>query len=418
MTEAWEFYGKALRAMLGLTVQRTIQQIQAAGHRWTWRDTENAKNIVIIGGSYAGTYLARRLSETLPTGYKAVLIERNSHFNHLFAFPRFGVVPGKEHTAFIPYDGISSFGPPGILRHVRDTATSITPNQVHLASGESIDYEYLALATGTWQPPPSKASSPEKSEACAELQGSQKRIHHASRIAVIGGGPVGVQIATDIASYFPDKNVTLVHSRAQLLPNFGPKLHEHAYQVMKDLKINVLLGERPQLNMDNGAGNGTLSFKDGRTVNYDLVIPCTGQRPNSGLMEKLVPAAICPATRQILIRPTMQIADPANPNPRIFALGDIAKTNGPRMARAARAQADVVTSNILSMISQQEASTAYTPQIYESVIKLTLGKGDWIYYGQDENGKEVSVTGTDKDENIKVGHAWEDLGVKFEPTRA
>lgn len=96
MTESWEFYSKALRAMIGLGVQRAMQQIQAVSHRWTRRDTENAKNVVIIGGSYAGIHLARRLSETLPMGYKAVLVERNSHFNHLYVFPRFAVVPSRE----------------------------------------------------------------------------------------------------------------------------------------------------------------------------------------------------------------------------------------------------------------------------------------------------------------------------------
>ncbi|KAL4751797.1 hypothetical protein BDW72DRAFT_212564 [Aspergillus terricola var. indicus] len=417
MSESWEFYSKALRAMLSLSVRRAMQQVQAIGHRWTWRDTENAKNVVIIGGSYAGIHLARRLSETLPTGYKAVLIERNSHFNHLYAFPRFSVVPGYEHAAFVPYDGIPSFGPRGILRHVRDSVSSLTPKQVRLASGKSIDYEYLAFATGTWQSPPSKASSTEKAEACAELQASQKRIEHASHIAVVGGGPVGIQIATDIASYFPDKKVTLVHSRPQLLPNFGPRLHEHVYKTMKQLNIDVILGERPQLKGTGAdAGQGTLSFKDGRTAKYDLVIPCTGQRPNSKLLEKLVPAAVCPTTRQILVRPTLQVADPSNANPRIFALGDVARTNGPRMARAARAQADVVASNILSMTHQGETTTSYVPQVYESVIKLTLGKSRWIYYGQVENGKEASVTGADKEENIKVQHVWEELGVKFEPT--
>ncbi|GAB1215731.1 hypothetical protein ATERTT37_004926 [Aspergillus terreus] len=384
MSESWEFYGKALRAMLGLGVQRAAQQIQAAGHRWTWRNIENAKNVVIIGGSYAGIHLARRLSETLPTGYRAVLVERNSHFNHLFVFPRFGVVPGREQTAFVPYDGIPSFGPRGILRHVRGSVSSLTPTQVRLASGESIDYEYLAIATGTWQPPPSKASSTEKAEACAELRGAQKRIQHANRIAVIGGGPVGIQIATDIASYFPEKSVTLIHSRAQLLPNFGPRLHEHAYKAMQQLKINVILGERPQLDGNGGdAGPGTLSLKDGRTIQYDLVI-----------------------------------ADPSNLNPRIFALGDVAKTNGPQMARAARAQADVVTSNILSMIHQGQASTSYAPQTYESAIKLTLGKNRWVFYGQDGNGKEMSLAGSDQGENLKVQHIWEELGVKFEPNMA
>lgn len=262
-----EFYVKALRAMLGLRLTRAVQQVQAASHRRTYKQTENAKNVVIIGGSYAGIWLARRLSETLPTGYRAILVERNSHFNHLFAFPRYSVVPGTEDRAFIPYDNISEYGPPGILQHVQGSAASISPTQVRLASGETIDYAYLAIATGSWQPPPSKAASAEKEGACAELQGSQRRIQDASRIAIVGGGPVGVQVATDIASYFPDKNVTLIHSRQQLLPNFGPKLHANVVQAMSRLNIDLILGERPQF----GDG-GVLSFASGRKSQYDLVV--------------------------------------------------------------------------------------------------------------------------------------------------
>jgi NADH dehydrogenase FAD-containing subunit len=70
----------------------------------------------------------------------------------------------------------------------------------------------------------------------------------------------------------------------------------------------------------------------------------------------------------------MQIEDSSMLSPHIFALGDVAKTLGPRMARAARAQADVVTSNILAMINKQNPTAIYRPQIYEGAIKLTLGK--------------------------------------------
>lgn len=54
-----------------------------------------------------------------------MLVERNSHFTHLFAFPRYGVVPGLEHQAFIPYDNISTFGPPGILQHIRGSEVDL-----------------------------------------------------------------------------------------------------------------------------------------------------------------------------------------------------------------------------------------------------------------------------------------------------
>lgn len=70
----------------------------------------------------------------------------------------------------------------------------------------------------------------------------------------------------------------------------------------------------------------------------------------------------------------MQIQDKAHQYENIFAVGDVAKTGGPRMARAARTQADIATSNILSMINAQKPSSLYSPQIYESAIRLTLGK--------------------------------------------
>ena len=69
------------------------------------------------------------------------------------------------------------------------------------------------------------------------------------------------------------------------------------------------------------------------------------------------------------MRPTLQIADPSNSNPHVFALGDVANTDGPRMARAARVQADIVTRNLLALINKQEPPAVYTPQVYEGVIK-------------------------------------------------
>ena len=62
-----------------------------------------------------------------------------------------------------------------------------------------------------------------------------------------------------------------------MLPNFGVKLHEHTLQALKDLKVNVILGERPELSTNKIADGETsaLSFKDSHKVNYDLVVSNT-----------------------------------------------------------------------------------------------------------------------------------------------
>ncbi|EFE41891.1 hypothetical protein TRV_03351, partial [Trichophyton verrucosum HKI 0517] len=423
--EALEFYVKGSRLVFGLIYTHIQQKISAVGHRWTYQETPSPKNVVVLGGSYAGVHLAQRLTESLPTGYRAVLIERNSHFNHLFVFPRCGVVSGLEQSAFIPYDGVARSAPPGIFKHIQDSATSITDNQVILASGEKIDYEYLAIATGSWQPSPAKLASTEKAGACEEMHGSQERVERADRIAVVGGGPVGVQVASDIKSYFPQKDVTLIHSRTQLLPNFGPRLHEHVMKTLKQLDVNLILGERPQTvtgdiaSMAKDKIQEALSFRDGHKETFDLVIRCTGQRPNSSIIAKLFPSAICKQSGQILVHPTLQINNGPNmPNPNIFALGDVAKTTGPRMERTARAQADIVASNIVSLITGYTPLQTYRVTEAHGVIKLTLGKHDWAMYYREDSGHELMVHGKAKGDNIDVRPVWQAMGAKYPPTPA
>lgn len=76
LSESLEFYGKGSRAMLSIGLARVYQHIQAIGHRWLYQATPSPKNVVVLGGSYAGIHLAQRLTETLPTGYRAVLIKK------------------------------------------------------------------------------------------------------------------------------------------------------------------------------------------------------------------------------------------------------------------------------------------------------------------------------------------------------
>ena len=236
----------------------------------------------MIGGSFAGVELTKRLIATVPTGYKVILIEKNSHFHHVFNFPRFSVLQGHEHTAFIPYDGIAKGAPKGIFERVQDRVVGISDTHVLLESGEEIEYAYLAIATGSSQGLPTKVESTEREQGCAELRSVQEAIKSAEKIAVVGAGAVGVELVTDIKAFYPEKNVTLIHSRGQLLNRFGKRLHEYVLPVLQELKIRVLLGERPQLPAGKTlARNATLRFSDDREETFDLVVRLTSSSKNS-----------------------------------------------------------------------------------------------------------------------------------------
>jgi NADH dehydrogenase FAD-containing subunit len=79
-------------------------------------------------------------------------------------------------------------------------------------------------------------------------------------------------------------------------------------------------------------------------------------------------------TKRILVKPTLQLLDTHLESSHIFAVGDVAETKGPKMARAGMFQAEVVQENISVLIKGEQATKIYTPMDVEGSIKLTLGQ--------------------------------------------
>ena len=78
------------------------QRLQSTLHQLTYRPLHSSQNVLVIGGSFTGVWTARRLTESLPSSYKVVLVEKNSHFNYTFTFPMYSVLRANEQKAFIP----------------------------------------------------------------------------------------------------------------------------------------------------------------------------------------------------------------------------------------------------------------------------------------------------------------------------
>jgi NADH dehydrogenase FAD-containing subunit len=268
------FITKALAVVGPYLGRAAIRRVAAYCHSWTWRNTPDAKSIIVLGGSFAVIELVRRLTEMLPTDYKVVWIEKHSHFNYIFNFPRYSVLKGHEQSALIPYDFVAKGAPLGNLTRIQDEAIAMTDSQVLLASDEQIDYACLAIATGSTQPLPANVSCNKRREICREPQSVQQTIEKSRRIAVVGGRAVGVQLASDIKDFFTTKEVTLVHSRGQLLNRFGNRLQDYVLTTLRDeLKVRVLLNERLKLPTGGNFTRSTcLTFSDGSKKKFDLVV--------------------------------------------------------------------------------------------------------------------------------------------------
>ncbi|KAE9380356.1 putative amid-like NADH oxidoreductase [Stipitochalara longipes BDJ] len=415
-SDKFRLFARYLPVLLKYALKFFYQRLHSVLHRQTYRSLPSPQNVLVIGGSFTGVWLARRLTESLPSGYKVILIEKNSHFNYLFNFPRYSVLQGHEQQAFIPYQGLFKNAPEGIFEQITDEVTRVRDGEVELRSGKRVPYAYLAIATGATQPPPAKLLATRKGEVCAELRVLQLRIEKADRIAVVGGGAVGVQLSADIKSFYADKKVVLIHSREQLLSSFGVRLHEHVVGKLAALGVEVLLGERPPVPGDGYWESAELTFEDERSEMFDLVIPCIGQTPNTSIIAEFSTSSISAQTGRILVKSTLQLKRDGKSGKaleNIFALGDVAETGGPRMASAGMMQGEIVRENILALIRGVKLAE-YTPLALEGALKLRLGKDDFVMYILEHNGTDFLFPGTDGNVDLEVAKAWKMFGADFE----
>ncbi|KLO16071.1 FAD/NAD(P)-binding domain-containing protein [Schizopora paradoxa] len=383
------------------------------------------KNIIVLGGSYGGARAARVLASGLQTDHRVILIDRNSHANHVYILPRLGVLPGHEHKAFIPYTRF--FSPPSSPtpqdtstdasdepgpstsrqsrpRHLFLHASAIKLNEhsvtldrafpEHGLPSTEIPFEFLVYALGSHLPAPidlwtsdygsdteeeeegsQRNEKPRyggtKGEGIAWLKRFQDRVARSQNVLVVGGGALGVQYATDIATVYPTKHVTLLHSRNRLLPRFDPAMHTEVVKGLEDARIEVILGERLDLSSISNAksspdNNGRIvRTEKGREISCDLLLLCTGQLPNTGLLRELSPDSVDPLTGLAHVLPTMQLGIlPSNEAemeeevtlyPHIFVIGDAADAFGAiKAGHTASFQAEVAAANILRLIEFDE----------------------------------------------------------------
>lgn len=105
---------------------------------------------------------------------------------------------------------------------------------------EKIEYDYLLYALGSTLPDPVNVWKPlrgqpritgeerklgSKKHGLRFMAFQSEKFKAANKILIVGGGALGIQYATDLKDVYPEKKVTLLHSRTRLLPIYPIKLH-------------------------------------------------------------------------------------------------------------------------------------------------------------------------------------------------
>lgn len=198
----------------------------------------------------------------------------------MFAFPRATVITGWENELFVPYT--KAFADcPEKGQVIQALATKITKTHVELdrsveGFGTQVEYEYLIYGTGARHPEPGNLNDHDTKEgAIQRLKEMQGKIQKAKKILLIGGGAVGLELAVEIREHYPDKEVTLVHSRERYMPSYKLKMHEQSVELLNEFGVRQILGDRvviPEGGFKDSFETIKVATKNGKEIESDLQV--------------------------------------------------------------------------------------------------------------------------------------------------
>ena len=325
--------------------------------------TEPQTRICILGGGFGGLYTALRLSQ-LPWQKseqpEIVLVDQNDHF--LFLPLLYELLTNELQTWEIA---------PAFEDLLKDTKVQfcqgvvseieIDSKQVKLEDNTVIFYDYLILALGGETPldlvPGAKDYAiPFRTITDAyrleeQLRRLQTLEQDKVRIAIVGGGYSGVELACKLADRLGTKGrIRIVEQSEEILknsPEFNRESAKNALsnrQVWLDLETKVESIAADEISLEY---RGKID-----TIPVDLVLWTVGTQ-------------VCPVVRslplkhnqrgQIVTTSTLQAID----HPEIFALGDLAESQDadgqkiPTTAQAAFQQADYTGWNLWALLTRR-----------------------------------------------------------------
>ncbi len=160
--------------------------------------------VVILGGSHAGTGVAKALEKKLSPGQaKIILVEARDELYNNMASPRSIVDTDFAKTTFHSFKNIFTKKDIGSFKQAK--VTQVREKELTFESGETLAFDYLVIASGAKYLAPYKTEEVKTEAALAQITAVADKIKAAQKILIGGGGAVGVEVAAEIKTKFPEK---------------------------------------------------------------------------------------------------------------------------------------------------------------------------------------------------------------------
>jgi len=337
--------------------------------------------IVIVGGGFAGTKLALELSNN--KHFEVTLITRRGRFEYHGAMYR-SATGRSPLEVVVPFSEI--FAESLNVRVELDSVVELRPQtkEVEGESGRTYKYDYLIMAVGyevNFFNIPGMALHAEHMYDISSAIKLRHRLVGAFRgannkpvsVAVIGAGPTGVEIASDIKPFASvvaakhqlpdiDVHVHLIEASPRVLSILSEETSKQAQKRLQELSVNVQVNT-----MVTECDQTSITTKNDGRIKTDVTIWTAGNKAN-GLF------ASYPDLFSVNNRGRVLVSEYFNANsPHIFVVGDAADTPHSGMAQTAIHNGMALANNLKRM-SENKHWLSYQPKKPEYVIPIG---GEW-----------------------------------------
>ena len=354
----------------------------------------NLPKIVIIGAGFGGISIAKSFKNK---PVNVLLIDKHNYHN--FQPLMYQIATGGLEPDSIAYPVRRIFRNQAnfSFRMANVISVNTGSNLLHTTIGD-VTYDYLVIATGStnnyfnFEPVKQKLltlkSIPDalnirsyiyQNLEKALVEQDKKPIEDIINIAIIGGGPAGIELAGALAEMkhyvlpkdFPDLDLSKMEINLyEAAPKLLGAMSEDSSKM--SLKYLIRLGVNVHLNSKVEAYDGTkLSLEDGSNFITDTVIWTAGVKasPIDGLSKEVITGG-----NRILVNEYNQIDTTEN----VFAIGDVAACVTPEnpkglpmLAPVAQQQGKLLSKNLIKLINKKPM----TPFVYKDRgVMATIGR--------------------------------------------
>lgn len=317
------------------------------------------KRLVVLGGGYGGVRVVLNLLEKqLPEETEIVLVDKNPY--HSLKTEFFTIAAGTTAEK----DVRMAFPDDERVRYIFKKAETIDTDKQRITfeqSNETLDYDYLVLGLGCEDDYHGVEGASEFTESVQSFSRARHtgmrvcNLNAYGKVAIIGAGLSGIEVASEIRESRPDLNIRLLDRGGSVLKAFDAKIQAHVAEWFLKNDVDVLHHAKVEYVEKEGVCNNGICYMD------DVTIWTAGVQPHHlvrGLpFEK-------DGQGKLLLNDYYQVPEA----PNIYAVGDVASSDHSPSAQLAIQQGDQISAVLASSLQDKEPKK---PK--EIKLKGTLG---------------------------------------------